>query len=1009
LAERLDPEDFRAVVGEAVSMMASAVEAFGGTVEHVAGDGLLALFGAPQAHEDDAERAVLAALRLLEEMDEHGGEIAAERAIDPPAVRVGIETGLAVIGPLVRMELAAMGDSVNTAARLQAEARPGTVLVGERTRRLVESAFEWGEPRELRLKGKAGPVVAVEALRHTGPRRSRSATALVGRERELATGLAALDGAASGRGGALAIVGEAGIGKSRLAAELRERWPESAPPGALWLDARCVSYGRALPYHPFRQVLRDPDLMPEADGLAAALAPVMGAAGERDMPGPAPADRRRRSFDAVRTLMQRRAARGPLVLALDDAQWADASSIALVEHLLAGLDRLPMLLVIVARADREGLGERLLDAAEKALGDRLRAIPLRPLEEDSERRLLEQLLGAATLSQDLEHRVLARAEGNPFFLEELVRSLSETRALQGEVELPDTVERLVLARVDRLPARTREVAQAASVLGRQFGARLLEAVAGADVPGALLELERHDLARRVGRDDYRYKHTLIQEAVYASLVRGRRQELHGRAGLALERLDPDRHGLLAHHWSAAGDDDRALTEYEHAARGALEAFGLEEAAEHVRLGLAAGHRLGLETGDSRIRELLRMRGRVGFFGDRHSLAERDFEEALAGARAAGDRRGELAILIDLSAMRRQGLDEAHRLTGEALSLAEALGDAEATVAMVSRRALVDASSLRLDSALDGAERARALAEQAGQERLLAKALDALKFVALMLGDLDALERLADEAVAISKRVSDFFILEYALLESAFVPLARGRFDEARHLIEKALELNAEMGDISHRCLFLDALGWLERSRGEYGAAIEIGREAYELAQRLAPPDFTAWSAATLGWTLLEAGRAADAAAVLEDGLRMAVSFDAAAQTLRCAALLAAAQAELGETSRCRAAAERADEAIRATRVPPEGAFVFGGHATLALATVRLRSDEVSGAQRMAAPLFEAAARSGWAEIEAQAALVLARCRRAHGDSRGADDLWLRALALSAEIGLPAVERAAAVP
>jgi class 3 adenylate cyclase/tetratricopeptide (TPR) repeat protein len=1017
LAERLDPEDFSAIVGEAVSLMATAAEAFGGTVEHVAGDGLLALFGAPQAHEDDAERAVLAGLRLVEDIGRRADEIARDRAIEPIAVRVGIETGLAIIGPLARVELTAMGDSVNTAARLQAQARPGTVLVGERTRRLVDASFEWAERRELSIKGKTGAVIAVEAVRHRERRQAQAATALVGRERELAAGLAALDEAAAGRGGALAILGEAGIGKSRLVAELRERWPHSAPAGAIWLDARCVSYGRAMPYLPFRQLFRDPNLITEAGELARALAPVTGAGSTSPaMDGPDPAGLRRRSFDAVRALLQGRSSRGPLVLALDDAQWADPSSVALIEHLLPGLAWLPILFVVVTRSEREGPGQALVAAARRVLGDRMRELSLLPLGGDSDRRLLDELVGSAALPEDLARRVLARAEGNPFFLEELVRSLADAGALErseapegaaAQVDLPDTVERVVLSRIDRLPTRTREVARAASVLGRQFSAGLLEAVAGADVPAALLELERHDVMRSNGRGDYRFKHTLIQEAIYASLLRPRRQLLHGTAALALEGIDASRHGVLAHHWSAAGDDARALIEYELAARGALEVYGLEEAAEHAGLGLAAAERLGLGGDDARVRELLQTRGRVRVFSDDVSGAEQDFESCLSSARAAGDRRGELGSLLDLALARQQGLAGARRVMEEALPIAEALGDVDATVAVLSRRAILDACDLRLDSALRRGERARGLAEHAGDERLLGRALDALKLVALMLGDLPALERLAGDAAAIQRRVGDSFLLEYAVLESAFVPLGRGQFDRARGRIEEALSINAELGDLSHRSLFLDALGWLERSRGDYDTAVEVGREAHDLGRRLAPPDFAAWSAATLGWTLLEAGRTEEAVTVLHGGLELAESCQASGQALRCAGLLAAAHARLGDGPGAADAAERAELAMRGMDVPAGGAYVYGGHATLALATVTLDLGEVARAQRLAAPLLDAAARGGWVETEAQAALVLARCRSARGDADAADGLHDRALALAAEVGLPGVQRAAA--
>jgi class 3 adenylate cyclase/tetratricopeptide (TPR) repeat protein len=1017
LAERLDPEDFRTVVGEAISIMATAVETFGGTVEHVAGDGLLALFGAPQAHEDDAERAVLAGLRLVGDIDERAAELAAEWSIERLAVRVGIETGLVVVGPLAHVELTVMGDSVNTAARLEQAARPGTVLVGERTRRLVEPAFEWGERHELLLKGKAEAVVAMEALSPRERRDARPAAPLVGREQELAQAHAALDDAIS-RGGVLVVLGEPGIGKSRLLFELHRRWAGSAPEGSLWLGARCVSYGRALPYLPFRQLLRDPALMAEAPELDPALAAIIGAEPAKRAPADTdPAELRRRGFEAVRSLLARRAARGPLVLALDDVHWADASSVALALHLFRGLVGQPILLVVVTRPDREGPARMLLEAARRLLGDRVHEVRLQPLTADTDRRLLEALLGAGVLPPQLEHRILARAEGNPFYLEELARSLVDAGALAErdgrvswvggvDVELPDTVERLVLARIDRLPPRAREVARAASVLGRQFAARLLEAVAGPDVPSTLLELERQDVVHHGGRGEYRFKHTLIQEAVYASLVKRRRQLLHSHAALSLEHMEPGRHGLLAHHWSAAGDHDRALTEHERAAETALEVYALAETAEHARLGLEAGELIGLGSGDRRVRELIRMRGRVRFLRDDHPGAARDFRAALHSARAAGDRRGELSALVAIGGMRSEGLDEAAGHLRDALPLAEELGDLAATVDVLSRHSILDAVSLRLDSAQERAERAHALAERSGEERLVGRALDAQKLVALLLGDLPALERLAGAAAAIHRRQRDPFFLSWAVLESAYVPLGQGRFDEARALIEEALDLNADLGDNSHRALFLDPLGWLERSRGEYATAAEIGREAHALSRRLAPPDFVAWTAATLGWTLLEAGEPDRAAAVLADGLGVAEKCEAAGQVLRCAGLLAAAEAERGGEDRAAAAADRAELVMRKVSAPPGGAFVFGGHATLAVAEVRLGQGEVAAARRLASPLLDAAARNGWVETEARAALVLSRCRRERGEEREAARLRERALDLAGEVGLPGVRRAA---
>src|SRR5262245_33317083 len=266
LAERLDPEELKLVVGDAIARIIAAVESFGGTIKDLAGDGVLALFGAPVAHEDDPERAVHAALRVRLEIDEYAREVERGWGVEGFGVRVGVHTGLVVVGEIGsggRVEYAALGDAVNVAARLQAAAEPGTVLVGDATQRLIAPLFEWGEPRDLDLKGKARPVTAY-AVAGMGtmtvvPRGLDGVqAALVERTRELDRGDGMLEAVASGTGGILVITGEPGIGKSRLLGELRTRFEsiEPARGAPVWLEGRCVSYGEAMPYWPYRDLLR---------------------------------------------------------------------------------------------------------------------------------------------------------------------------------------------------------------------------------------------------------------------------------------------------------------------------------------------------------------------------------------------------------------------------------------------------------------------------------------------------------------------------------------------------------------------------------------------------------------------------------------------------------------------------------------------------------------------------------------------------------------------------------
>src|SRR5712692_7210619 len=550
LAERLDPEEVKLIVGEAVARIVRVTEEFGGTVKDLAGDGVLALFGAPVSHEDDAERALRAALKIVQEIQEYGGEVARGWDVEGLAVRVGVATGPVVLGQVgagQRIEYAAFGDTVNIAARLQALAQPGTVLAGAATHQMAEPLFSWGSPRELAVKGKAQPVLAFEverALPVSGKGRGvRGAQAqLVGRDDELAAGREAIEEILRGRGGVLFVTGEAGIGKSRLVAELRSLFEDGGSPDLrtepLWLEGRCVSYGESLPYWPFRDLLREwlgaaadePELRVRiglrraVDRLfpvrAAEIYPYLGAMlGLALEPEAAarlaelsPEALQYRTFEVVRHLLERLAQDGPLAVALDDLHWADATSIQLALQLLGLAEESAILLVLAMRPERDHASWSLKEVAARQFPHRTRELALEALAEEADRELLGALVGAGTLPTDLEDRVLAHAEGNPFYLEELIGSLMDAGALtrekdgwrfvhEIEIDIPETVEKVILARIDRLSPEVHELLIAASVLGRRFGLPLLEGVTGGsgELRDSLRELERLDLLREARR------------------------------------------------------------------------------------------------------------------------------------------------------------------------------------------------------------------------------------------------------------------------------------------------------------------------------------------------------------------------------------------------------------------------------------------------------------------------------------------------------------------------------
>jgi predicted ATPase len=440
-------------------------------------------------------------------------------------------------------------------------------------------------------------VLTVGAVR-TGARRQRGLagveTRLVGRARELGTGREALDALRAGGGGILVVSGEPGIGKSRLLGELRTAAERD---GVRWLEGRCVSYGETLPYWPFRDLLRTEwigagadeaelrvriglrrrleQLFPQrADELYPYLGVLLDLALEPEAAARtaqlSPEALQWRTFEVVGELLATLAEAGPLVVAIEDLHWSDSTSVALLEQLLVLAEQSPVLLVLSLRPERDHAAWALREHAAREYPHLLRELELGPLG-DADGELLAALVGAGTLPADLERRLLEAAEGNPFFLEELVRSLVDVGALtrlddgwrfdhDAEIEVPQTVERVILARLDRLSAASRDVITAASALGRRFALPLLEGVLDESADDALHELQRLGLiqqGRRWPQPEYRFRHALIQETAYRTLLGPARAQLHRRAAEWLEGRyaghDAEVLGVLAHHLLAAWD------------------------------------------------------------------------------------------------------------------------------------------------------------------------------------------------------------------------------------------------------------------------------------------------------------------------------------------------------------------------------------------------------------------------------------------------------------------------
>lgn len=1047
-SETLDPEEARLVVGDAVTRIVEAVESMGGTVEAHAGDGVFALFGAPAAHEDDAERAVHAGLRIVEEISRYGADVERGWGITGFAVRVGLATGAVVVGPVGsggRVEYRAIGDAANTAARLQSSADPATVLVDQATRRLVEPLFIWGESRALELKGKAAPTLASPPLSRADvvAKRRRSDAPLVGRERELAAGKQAIDQVLAGAGGVLFVTGEPGIGKSRLLSELRAQFESSTSPGGrtLWLEGRAASYSEMVPYGPFQHLLREwlglPAGQPElrvrvalrratdelfgnhaADvnpwlGLVLGLSP--GDSGAEQRPEVA----RRRALDATRALLARLAAEGPVVVALDDLQWADATSLELAGKLVAICDREPVLLVLAQRPEREHACWELRERIFREVPHRTHEVALSPLPEHADELLLDALVGPATLPIQLKRRLLATASGNPFFLEELLRSLEDAGALvcgdrgwrlERDVDfpIPETVQNVILARLDRLPTQSRSLLAAASVLGRQFGLSLLEAVIGTDPGDGLRELQRLDLVRETRRwpdREYSFKHPLIRDTAYRSLLVERRRELHARTAGALAQLLPERSHehevILASHLLEAELLAEALPHLRAAGDGAARVHATQEALEHYGRALHVAERL--EAGEGMVGALHLARGRASYRSGRFPEARADYEAALEHAHAAHERSLELRALEELGwllLVAGARIRDAIARLDDALAIADELADEAAKVRLLSHLAVVHSHGLRFAEARRLSRNALDTARALGDDQLVAAALDSAKTLAVYLGEFRELRTIIEQLEQILRRRDDSWYLQWTLFESFYPLAAEGLWPQAATAIDAALDLNKRIGDQANQPYFLAGLGWLHRARGDYGSALACGHRAAELASALDHRSWIAWTETLLASTLMDLGAFAEAADHLEHGLAHADRVAAPVHVFRCVACFAEAQRALGDLDGATTSADRAEGFLEEMTTPPGMMFLHGADAILAIARVRAAAGERERAETLAGRLVGSAQRSGWPEPVAAGSRLLAELHLLAGDPVAAVRHLRFALAAAAGGDLP---------
>ncbi len=859
MSERMDPEDVKQIAAHCTGRMSEIVRRYGGTVVNLMGDAVLAVFGAPVAHEDDAERAVRAALEIRDCSLNEGASFEV-----PISAHVGVNTGEVMagsVGPEGQRTWTVMGDTVNTGARLMSSAARGTVLVGEETERATRRAVRYRELAPLTMKGKQAPVRAWEALgaaRQPGTRRIGGG-ALVGRRAELELLLGVWARVTREvKPQLVTVLGDPGIGKSRLTAEFEARIAAEATV----LHGRCLPFGETLGYGALAMALReaagigddDPadlarrklsDLAAgvmetaEAPEIARQLALLAGLDRPSDREAGLP-DQRILHVSA-RHFLEALARRRPLCLILDDLHLADAALFDLVESVASRAREVALCVYVQARPEllqrRTGWGGGLRGAT---------SVSLEPLDEGSRRTLVETLLREHPGALHLAENVVRAAGGNPLFTEELVATAAERGTLDAA---PTALRALIAARLDGLPVRERETIRMASVMGESFWEGGLRALGVGEDARVLLEaLAERDLVRAGERSlipaqrQYAFKHALIRDEAYATLPRSERRALHGRLADWIAEAGKERSselaGMLAHHALEAGQDDRALRALQEAADVARRAAARAEEAALLQRAVGIAERAGAR---EVLRRLHTQRGAalaaLGAWKDARVALEAALSHAGPGEdEARAEVLGQLAItsfwLLDSA--------RARSSAAESLAIADRLGLSELAATALGALGVADSADGRLDDAIGNYGKA---IERAGA-RVGAACTLARQFRSQSLywrGRLKEATEEARAAVAMSRATHDATNILLSLQQQALALAGRGHYGEAVRTFDEARRFGREhgIGTLTARLIAMSA-GW-RLDVWDFAGAEALAGEARDLAKSLdfAPPAVSA--------------------------------------------------------------------------------------------------------------------------------------------------------------------------
>ena len=908
LAEQQDPEEWRKIMQRFFSILADAVTEFEGTVDKFTGDGIMAVFGAPVAHEDHARRACYAALQMLDDVSDYAAELRRGPGLNF-STRIGINSGEVVAGAIGRGdtgEYTAIGHTVGLAQRMEALAEPGKAYVTDHTAELAAGFLDLEDLGEFGIKGVSQPVRVFE-LAGVGQARSRfdlsrerGFSSFVGRAREMSALEAALESAKAGGGGAVGLVAEPGVGKSRLCHEFGQRCRED---GLEVFEAQAQAHGASTPFMPVLQMLRaffgigerEPEQLSREKIAGRAL--LLDPSFAEDLPlmfdflgvpdpdrpvGQMSPDARQRALGRiVCRLVNAPSRRKTLVLLIEDLHWIDEGSNLMLADLVGSIEGTNTLAVVNFRPEY---------TPPWAGSAAYREITLEPLAREDTRELLSDLAGEDPSLDGLDEPIHERTRGNPFFIEEIVRELAEAGYLEGErsayrlarpiedAGVPVTVQAVLAARIDRLDPSAKQLLQVASVVGKEVSGRALGMTAGLDrdrIDPVLCELieagflyEAELYPERV----FAFRHPLTREVAYGTQLAESRAATHAAAARATIELEPERHdelaALIADHMAAGG-----------------------ETLEAARWSARAAHRAG----HSRPQDALRLWRNVMELAS--GLDENEETVAL----------GVLSRMMQLDYAWRLGMErgEAEALAAEATEIATGVGDLRSLALLKLLTSARPGVAYRAAEWIAAAEESIQLADEAGDLDLRVAIRGAGCYAQMCAGDLDLVEKAAAEILDLgggNPEVGAGIVIgcppAWALMARSIALKERDRLEEAERLADESLRMAAEFGDPETESWSRGNKATLLAERGELEAALALARRNCELTDQLGDVFSRTLALTSLAYVQIAIGDHAEAVETIElsdriyrEAMNAGGEGEAWRGTLRARALLGVGRAE----------------------------------------------------------------------------------------------------------------------